>query len=280
MEPARAVAGLLSPADLRRRSLWNAAFRTSPCGFVFGMVGEHSRNAPLVRKNPERLHFPPPCDVVGAMQASSLAPSRRDPWVRSEPHEAPSLGSVAARTDRELCGALDPKHPEAARRALAELYARHAGAILGFLEGVLLDRFAAEDALQETFLAAAHHGRDLRAPSARGWLLRIAANRARDGLRARKRRERRQEEASRSEVQEACEPELLDEELENALQGLPGTERAAVELRFVQELTHAEVADLLGVSLRTAKSWSARGLERLRRALRPLRPSNEEEDRE
>ena len=176
-------------------------------------------------------------------------------------------GRLAGLGDHELCRALDPQRPELARRALAELYGRHAGGVRGFLEQLLHDRALAEDALQETFLAAARHGRGQRARSARAWLIRIAANRARDLLRAQRRREVRQEVASRSELQPAREPELLDEELQEALRRLPATERTALELRFAQELTHAEAAAILGVSVRTAKSWVARGLERLRRAL-------------
>ena len=37
-----------------------------------------------------------------------------------------------------------------------------------------------------------------------------------------------------------------------------------LELRFVQGLTHTQAAEVLGVSLRTAKGWAARALEALR----------------
>ena len=173
---------------------------------------------------------------------------------------------VSEPSDRELCRRLDPRRPEEARAALAELYERHAAGVLSFLERMLPDPSAAEDALQETFLAAARHGLGLRGPNVRAWLLSIAANRARDVLRATRRREERQRRAP-SPPTEAFDVELLDEELELALRKLPGRERAALELRYSQDLTHEEVARILGVSLRTAKSLAARGLERLRASL-------------
>ncbi|WP_419191688.1 RNA polymerase sigma factor [Engelhardtia mirabilis] len=171
------------------------------------------------------------------------------------------------RADAELLAALDPDDPQGARRALAELYARHGAAVLSFLERTLRDRSSAEDALQDVFLSVARHGREQRGSSVRAWMLRIAANRVRDERRSRDRRDRRERAAAREELHHQHAPTLLDEELETALSQLPANLRAALELRFAQDLTHAEVARTLGVSLRTAKSWSAQGLEVLRRRL-------------
>jgi RNA polymerase sigma factor (sigma-70 family) len=49
-----------------------------------------------------------------------------------------------------------------------------------------------------------------------------------------------------------------------ALQHLPPRQRAAIVLRFYLDLPEAEVARLLGVPVGTVKSWTHRGLARLR----------------
>ena len=54
-----------------------------------------------------------------------------------------------------------------------------------------------------------------------------------------------------------------------ALQGLPSRQRAALVLRFYLDLPEAEVASLLGVPAGTVKSWTHRGLARLRDRLGP-----------
>jgi RNA polymerase sigma factor (sigma-70 family) len=54
-----------------------------------------------------------------------------------------------------------------------------------------------------------------------------------------------------------------------ALQRLPGRQRAAIVLRYYLDLPEAEVARLLGVPVGTVKSWTHRGLARLRDRLGP-----------
>ena len=54
-----------------------------------------------------------------------------------------------------------------------------------------------------------------------------------------------------------------------ALQHLPPRQRAAIVLRYYLDLPEAEVARLLGVPAGTVKSWTHRGLARLRDRLGP-----------
>ncbi|AZS84602.1 SigE family RNA polymerase sigma factor [Streptomyces griseoviridis] len=55
--------------------------------------------------------------------------------------------------------------------------------------------------------------------------------------------------------------------LENALAQLPARQRAAVVLRYYQDLPEAQVAQLLGCPVGTARSHASRGVARLRRLL-------------
>lgn len=154
--------------------------------------------------------------------------------------------------------------PDDAREALRTLYEIHACAVLALAERLLGDASDAEDALQETFLVASRAAGAFRSGSARPWLLTLCANRTRDLLRARRRRARRERAAARPE---AAPSPREDPELGAALAALPPAWRAALELRFAEGLTHADVAGALGCSLRTAKEWSARGLAALRERL-------------
>jgi RNA polymerase sigma factor (sigma-70 family) len=56
-------------------------------------------------------------------------------------------------------------------------------------------------------------------------------------------------------------------ELIEALGTLPPRQRAVLVLRYFEDLSEAQVADLLGCSLGTVKSTASRGLTRLQAAL-------------
>jgi RNA polymerase sigma factor (sigma-70 family) len=57
------------------------------------------------------------------------------------------------------------------------------------------------------------------------------------------------------------------EMLRPALLALPTSQRAVIVLRFLEDLSEQETAELLGVKPGTVKSRTARGLEQLRRLL-------------
>jgi RNA polymerase sigma-70 factor (sigma-E family) len=60
---------------------------------------------------------------------------------------------------------------------------------------------------------------------------------------------------------------VIDHELLAALQTIPPRMRAALVLRHVEDLSVEETATLLGCSVGTVKSQTARGLQKLRQAL-------------
>ena len=74
-----------------------------------------------------------------------------------------------------------------------------------------------------------------------------------------------------SDLPERADPygelEAEDEDLRRALRDLPPRMRAAVVLRFYEDLSELRTAELMGCSASTVNTQTARGLDRLRTAL-------------
>src|SRR5881397_3410804 len=105
----------------------------------------------------------------------------------------------------------------------------------------------AEDCLQETLLAALRAYPRLRPDSnVRAWLLTIARNKALDSHRARTRRAVPVSDPDPGATD--GEPPADDPELWDAVRALPPKQRAAVVLRFVNDLAHADIARVLECS--------------------------------
>jgi RNA polymerase sigma-70 factor (ECF subfamily) len=68
--------------------------------------------------------------------------------------------------------------------------------------------------------------------------------------------------------------DVLDEDLERALQALPGAFREAVWLRDVEEFSYAEIARMLAVPMGTVMSRIARGRRLLHDHLVALRAAH------
>ncbi|MEX2159780.1 MAG: sigma-70 family RNA polymerase sigma factor [Dehalococcoidia bacterium] len=167
--------------------------------------------------------------------------------------------------------------------AFNSLVALHQDQVYNLCLRMLASPAAAEDAAQEAFISAFRKIASMRGPSARSWLLRIAANTCIDELRRRKRRPQvsldvpvASEEGERSlDVPDgSAGPEqlALRGEVREALQAelslLPADQRLAIILCDVEGLSYEEVASTMGGSLGTVKSRISRGRARLREALR------------
>ncbi len=153
---------------------------------------------------------------------------------------------------------------------LAELYARHAPAA-GRLAYVLTgDRVEAEDLVQEAFVRVVGRFRHLRVPDAfDAYLRRTMVNLHASRLR-RRRVERTYLEGQRNRPAPADHmPDVgIREELWRALQRLPARQRAAVVLRYYEDLSEQGTAEVLRCSVAAVKSLVARGMETLRREIR------------
>lgn len=164
------------------------------------------------------------------------------------------------------------------RRALDALYARHGGLALALAQRMLGERNAAEDIVQDAFVALWRRASDFdRARCApRTWLLTIVRNRSIDELR------RRALLAKRTATVEEQPPAIDDNPwpetwkrtcgtaIRSALAELPPEQREVVELGFYGDLSHAQIATRLGAPLGTVKKRMRSGLKRLRTLLDTL----------
>ena len=124
--------------------------------------------------------------------------------------------------------------------------------------------------MQDAFVKLAGRLAHLRDPDAfDAYLRRTVVNLANSHFR-RKRLERayveRLKQAPSPEV-EADDPGMRDD-LWRRLQALPERQRAALILRFYEDLSEQRIADVLGCRPGTVKSLLSRGLERLRGGMR------------
>jgi RNA polymerase sigma factor (sigma-70 family) len=140
----------------------------------------------------------------------------------------------------------------------------HAGEVMAVLRGAV-GREGAEDAFQETFLAALRAYPGLRdARNLRGWLVTIAHRKAIDHHRA-KGRAAVPVAAVREEA--SFDPDPADREVWAAVAALPPKQRTAVTLRFASDLPHEEIAAALGCSREAARRSLHEGLKRLRKEM-------------
>ncbi len=163
--------------------------------------------------------------------------------------------------------------------AFNRLVERHQGAVYAVAYRLLGERTAAADATQETFIAAFRAIRGFRSGSVRAWLLRIAANQAKDQLRARRRRPALSLEAETGAAEPARTDTLADDPvasaeqrarnfaLQQALSELPFEQRAVVVLIDIQGYGYEEASRALGEPIGTVKSRLFRARRRLRELL-------------
>jgi len=164
--------------------------------------------------------------------------------------------------------------------ALGLLHGRFARLIFG-LAVQSLDRAAAEDLVQEVFLAVWRNARrfDPERGTVRAWVLQITHFRLLNELRRRSRQPEVVPDpeglvladlpASDPGPVEATWEQHRRTVLKSALDELPPPQREALRLAFLDDLTHEQVATELGLPLGTAKKRIRAGLQKLRDTLGP-----------
>jgi RNA polymerase sigma factor (sigma-70 family) len=182
---------------------------------------------------------------------------------------------MTTRSDEELLVAA-----RAERAAFSEFYVRHAVSVHAwFRQNASRDPGTIDELTAETFaqaLASLKRFRSRGEGSGRGWLFGIAKNQQRHFLRRRSVAEN----ARRSlgmHVEEITDPySALDERLladqlrphlAAALESLPSEQRAAIELRVIQEIDYRDIAVRLDCSEQAVRIRVCRGLRKLQGAL-------------
>ncbi len=133
------------------------------------------------------------------------------------------------------------------------------------------DRGLAEEIAQDVFLELDRHLARIESPAhALNWLRRVAMNRSADALRRRKVRcmdlwvEIEEGHGAQAEQKPFPLSSQLGSRIESLLASLPEPQRAALILRYQEDLTPEEIAELLSAPLATVKSHLQRGLKLLR----------------
>jgi RNA polymerase sigma-70 factor (ECF subfamily) len=160
--------------------------------------------------------------------------------------------------------------------ALGTLYDRFGRLAYGLSYRMLADPGAAEDVVQEVFVAVWRNAPSFRPEkgTVRAWLLTLVRNRCIDVLRG-PHKARKLE----SPADEALEARALDDvlvsvlqslqaqDVQSALARLPEEQRLAVHLAFFGGLTHAQIASQTQVPLGTVKGRLRLAIEKLRELL-------------
>lgn len=171
-------------------------------------------------------------------------------------------------------------NPAARRAAIpqsaAALLDEHYDYVLRLAWSILDDAHEAEDAAQETFLAALKALDRYRGKAAfRTWLYRIAVNVCRAHLRKRRLRALASrlwgQDAARRATTETAEGAVLrseaDRQLWTAVAALDDRHRLPLILRYLNDLTAPEIAQVLGISEGTVYSRLHHARRKLRRRL-------------
>ena len=156
------------------------------------------------------------------------------------------------------------------QEALARVYEKYIDSMLTLAMGLLNNRAAAEDVVQEVFLSFARSARNLRSQgSLRSYLMTSVLNRVRDCRRRLKRQPGAVSPADEP-VCAAAGPEqaaILMEEtarLNQAVAQLPDEQREVVLLRLKANMKFRDIARLQQTSIGTALGRYRYGLDRLR----------------
>ena len=140
--------------------------------------------------------------------------------------------------------------------------------------GILQNREEAEDAVQDALVKAWKSRWRVRDPEKfPAWLCMITRHRARDVFR--KRRTVPLLEIPETAGTETTDTTALDRQLHSALAELPELHRAALSLRYFEEMEYATIENRLGLSNGSLRGILGRALATMRKQLKPALASQQ-----
>jgi len=161
--------------------------------------------------------------------------------------------------------------------AFATIVRAYRNRLFGLALGMVRNRDAAEDVVQETFIKAYKNLRKFRGDATiYPWLYRIAVNTAHNYLR--QRRDGAVDIEEVAPVLEADDPgpfglanaTELGAAIEKAVGALPGRQREVFMFHYFEQLTHREIAEVLGISEGAVKAHYFHAIQKLKTALLPF----------
>lgn len=152
--------------------------------------------------------------------------------------------------------------------ALRAAYDAHGSLVYSFCRRSLGDD-RAKDVTQDVFVSAwrARDRFDSSKGSFAGWLMGITKNRLIDNVRAEQRHAARRADNEPGDLPVESDLERVGDRMlvADALKSLPERSRRAIELAYIGDLTHTEVAEHTSLPLGTVESDIRRGLATIRR---------------
>lgn len=157
--------------------------------------------------------------------------------------------------------------------ALRRIFDRHYPTLLGDIYRIVPDEDTCQDIAQEVFVELWRKRTDLDIhTSLRAYLRRAAVNRALNFLKTNKRYvfdepEPTAADTSARDISRKLEQESLEDALHAAIETLPEKCRIVFSLSRFENLSHREIAERLGISVKTIENQITKAMKMLREAL-------------
>lgn len=192
-------------------------------------------------------------------------------------HPGSNQQYVQAATDLEIAAMLKAGDEQ----GLERLFRAHYGVLCGAVDKIVRDKGVAEDLVQDLFLGLWQRRTTLEGVvSFRAYLRRAAVNRALNHVRDRRRGRMTEAGAAGADsdgpaVWDMLAGQELGAEVDRAVDRLPDRCRLVFVLSRFEELSHAEIAAAMGISVKTVEHQLGKALRLLRESLREYRQGPE-----
>jgi RNA polymerase sigma-70 factor (ECF subfamily) len=161
------------------------------------------------------------------------------------------------------------------REAFEMIIRAHSRTLFAIAYGILQNREEAEDVVQDSLVKAWKMRWRVRDPEKfPAWLSMIARHRAHDAIRKRRPVPFPHETFGTSET-ETVDATAMDQQLHSALGTLPELHRAALTLRYFEEMDYRTIEKTLGLTNGALRGILGRALASLRKQLRPALASTD-----